>query len=208
MPPNRAPDKGLSARRPPARPWQRPCRALWGGVRGKRPRVYYGWAIVAAAFGLSFASGPGQSFSFSVFQPEILRDLGLSATDFSLIYALGSGFSALTVLLLGPALDRYGSRAVTALLALLLVAGTAGMAVANGFLSLLVALAVVRAIGQGCLMTTSQFLTSQWFVSRRGHALSLATPLKKATGIIDTNFNKKKKEKEKKERKKKKKKKN
>ena len=105
-------------------------------------RFFYGYVVVAAAFVLSFASGPGQSFLFSVFQPEILRDTGLSATRFSLIYALGSGFSAALVLVLGRTLDRFGSRAVSFVLALLLIGASAGMAMATGFFSLLVALAV------------------------------------------------------------------
>ena len=145
-------------------------------------RFFYGYVVVAAAFVLSFASGPGQSFLFSVFQPEILRDTGLSATRFSLIYALGSGFSAALVLVLGRALDRFGARAVSFVLALLLIGASAGMAMATGFFSLLVALAVLRAIGQGCLITTSQVLTSQWFVTRRGFALSLTT-----MGVVCSN---------------------
>lgn len=131
---------------------------------------------------MSFASGPGQSFAFSVFQPAILAETNLTATRFSLIYALGSGFSALVVFVLGRGLDRFGVRSTTFVLAALLFAGSLGMAFAGGFLSLLVALALLRAIGQGCLPTTAQVLTSQWFVSRRGWALSLAT-----MGVVASN---------------------
>lgn len=145
-------------------------------------RIFYGYAIVAVAFVLTFSSGPGQTFTFSVFQPEILRSTGISATTFSLIYALGSGFSAIVVLILGRSLDRFGARASTFALAVLLFLSTVGMFFANGFLSLLLALALLRAIGQGCLPTTAQVLTSNWFTRKRGRALSLGT-----MGVVTAN---------------------
>ena len=144
-------------------------------VQEEKPRIFYGYSIVAAAFVLMFASGPGQTFSFSVFQPEILRDTGLSTTTFSLIYALGSGFSAILAFILGRCLDRFGARASLLVIAVLFTASCVGMSLASGFLSLLFALAFLRALGQGCLPTTAQVLTSQWFVTKRGFALSLGT---------------------------------
>lgn len=148
---------------------------------GRRP-IFYGYAIVAAAFVLTFASGPGQTFAFSVFQPAILKDTGLSASTISLIYALGSGFSAIIVFILGRCLDRFGARASLVVIAILLFVASLGMALAAGFLSLLLGLALLRAIGQGCLPTTASVLTSQWFVIRRGFALSLAT-----MGVVTAN---------------------
>lgn len=145
-------------------------------------RIFYGYSIVAVAFVLTFASGPGQTFTFSVFQPEILRSTGISATTFSLIYALGSGFSAMVVLILGRSLDRYGVRASAFVLGTLLFLSCVGMSFAGGFISLLLALALLRAIGQGCLPTTAQVLTSQWFTRKRGRALSLGT-----MGVVTAN---------------------
>ncbi|MDE0597246.1 MAG: MFS transporter [Roseibacillus sp.] len=162
--------------------WHPASPALWAAMRGGQRPIFYGYAIVAAAFVLTLASGPGQSFAFSVFQPEILKDTGLSATSFSLIYALGSGFSAFLIFILGRCLDRFGARASLVVIAILLFVASLGMALATGFLSLLLALALLRAIGQGCLPTTASVLTSQWFVTRRGFALSLGT-----MGVVTAN---------------------
>ena len=41
-------------------------------------RAFYGWTILAVAGLGIFASGPGQSHTFSVFVGPIGRDLGLS----------------------------------------------------------------------------------------------------------------------------------
>jgi hypothetical protein len=41
---------------------------------------YYGWLIVAIGALVSFCSGPGQSYVFSIFIDSIIADTGLSRT--------------------------------------------------------------------------------------------------------------------------------
>ncbi|MDG1273912.1 MAG: MFS transporter, partial [Alphaproteobacteria bacterium] len=58
-------------------------------------KFFYGWTILAVAgFGI-FASGPGQSHTFSVFIGPISRDLGVGATAISSAYGLATLIAAL-----------------------------------------------------------------------------------------------------------------
>jgi len=133
---------------------------------------------------LSFASAPGQSFLFSVFKPRILEELSLSETQFSLIYTLGTGFSALMVSVLGRSIDRFGLRSVLFIIALLFLCSCIGMSIARSFVPLLLALASLRALGQGSLVNSAQILTSQWFIEKRSFALSLVSMGIVLAGII------------------------
>ena len=120
-----------------------------------------------------FASGPGQSYLFAVFIDPILRETGLSRTYVSTLYALGTGASALMVVLVGRLVDRYGARAMLAAIALAFGGACFGMAAAAGPLALLLGFAALRALGQGSLSVTATLLTAQWFVRYRGRAMSL-----------------------------------
>ena len=73
-------------------------------------RVFYGWMMVfVAAMGL-FASGPGQSHTFSVFNQLIAEDLGLSLTDVSWAYGIATTAAAFALPLMGRQVDRFGAR--------------------------------------------------------------------------------------------------
>src|SRR5689334_25160081 len=86
----------------------------------RRPRLYYGWACVAAAALAMVATLPGRTMGLGLVTEPLLRDLGLSRTSYGTINLwatlLGAGFG----LGAGRVLDRVGARAVLAALALLL----------------------------------------------------------------------------------------
>ncbi len=52
-------------------------------LRGRRP--FYGWAIVAVGGLVAFSSGPGQTYTFSVFIDPIIEDTGVERTLISTI---------------------------------------------------------------------------------------------------------------------------
>ena len=72
---------------------------LLDGIRGKivsgvGRRFFYGWTIVGVASLVIFASGPGQSHTFSVFVEPIGRDLGVSSAAIATAYGLATLFAA------------------------------------------------------------------------------------------------------------------
>lgn len=80
------------------------------------------WSIlVGASVLLSLAMGMRQSFG--LFQPSIIRDVGLTTADFSLATALQNVVWGVTQPVVGAMADRYGSRFVMAAGVLVYAAG-------------------------------------------------------------------------------------
>src|SRR5271154_489679 len=90
----------------------------------RRPELFYGWFVVAAAFGVTFV-GFGGAYSFSAFIESLQREFAASRGSVSLIFSLagflyfGLGFVS------GPLADRLGSRSMAILGMLLLGLGLA-----------------------------------------------------------------------------------
>ncbi len=136
-------------------------------------RTFYGWImVVVAGMGL-FASGPGQSHTFSVFNQLIADDLGLSLTDVSWAYGLATTVAAFLLPVMGRQVDQYGAR--KSLIFIVIGLGAACFvfgAVAN-MLWLVVGFGLLRFLGQGSMMLGSANLVAQWFTKKRGFAMSL-----------------------------------
>jgi len=91
----------------------------------KRPRIFYGWVVVCAAF-VSMALAFVIWNSFSVFLVAITADYGWSRGSVSLAFSLFTIVYGLSSPLTGIAVDRFGPRVVMPLGALLLAAGLFG----------------------------------------------------------------------------------
>ena len=129
--------------------------------------------MLAVASLTMFASGPGQSHTFSVFLLPISEDLGISRTSVSSAYAFATLVAAFGLPHVGRLVDRHGVR--TVLTGVGVALGTAAIAfgVVSGFVLLTVGFAALRFFGQGSLMLCAGNLASQWFDRKRGLALSL-----------------------------------
>jgi MFS family permease len=136
-------------------------------------RFFYGWAILGVAGLGIFASGPGQSHSFSVFVGPIGRELGLSNAVIASAYGLATLGAALCLPFMGRLVDRHGPRRMSLAVILLLGLACMGFGAAGGVISLALAFAALRFLGQGSLMLICANLVAQWFSRRRGFALSL-----------------------------------
>ena len=142
---------------------------------GPGRRIFYGWFIVAAAGLVVFSSGPGQSYVFAVFIDSIIEDTGLSRTGISVLYLASTILSAILVTFVSRLADRYGPRIMLVAAGLGLGAACFGMAAATHILLFYLAFAALRALGQGSLSINCILLVNQWFVSKRGRAVSLMT---------------------------------
>ena len=138
-------------------------------------RVFYGWFIVGAAGLVTFCTGPGQSYVFSVFVDSIIEDTDLSRTGISLLYTASTAVSAVLVTLVSRLADRYGPRIMLVAAGLGLGAACFGMATATNILLFFIAFASLRALGQGSLGINCILLVNQWFVSLRGRAVGMMT---------------------------------
>ena len=154
------PDRGLS-------------RARELTVRTLGSRFFYGWAVLGVAALAIFASGPGQSHTFSIFDAPIGAELGISATAIASAYGGATLAAALALPLMGRLLDQIGPRRM-----LLMVGAAFGLACTafsqvGGMAALAIGFAVLRFLGQGSLMLGGTNLVAHWFSRKRGFALSL-----------------------------------
>lgn len=140
-------------------------------LRRRRPQA----RILALAFTAKFASAPGQSFLLAVFVEGLLTGTDLSRTTLSALYALATVSSAALVLGLGRAADRIGLRVLWAAVALGLAAACALASVAAGIVTAFVALALLRAFGQGSFPLVGTLLVARTFRGRPGQAMALAS---------------------------------
>ena len=126
----------------------------------------------AAALGL-FASGPGQSHTFSVFNGPIGEDLGISSTSIATAYALATIAAALLLPRMGRLVDQHGPR--KSLIGIVTALGLACLffGAAANYLWLVVGFGLLRFLGQGSMMLGSANLVAQWFTAKRGIAMSM-----------------------------------
>jgi len=149
-----------------------------GGLRAAafnalNARAFYGWTILAVAGLGIFASGPGQSHTFSVFVGPIGDDLGLSKAAIASAYGLATLVAAFLLPKMGRLVDRHGPRRMTTVVTLLLGLACMAFGAAGGIVTLALGFGALRFFGQGSLMMNCANLVAQWFSRRRGFAMSL-----------------------------------
>ncbi len=129
--------------------------------------------MVALAFVASLASSPGQSYWLSLFVDDLIDATGLSRAAFSAVYAAATGCSALTVLAIGRLVDRRGVGTAWAAVAVGLAVGCGVASLAAGAVSAFVALALLRAFGQGSFPLLGTLMVAARFDGWRGRALAV-----------------------------------
>ena len=141
--------------------------------RVARTPFYYGWVVLFVAALASFVSGPGQTFTFSVFQDSFINDLGLSATAISTLYLFGSLTAAGMIIFIGRSLDRYGPRRMMVVSVVVLGLGALWLSRVHSSWQLFVGFTIMRTMGQGALSLIPATVVSIWFVRKRAMALAL-----------------------------------
>jgi MFS family permease len=142
-------------------------------VTSARPRPFYGWFVVAAAFAVTFI-GFGCAYTFSAFVEPLQRDFGASRGSVSLVFSLagflyfGLGFIS------GPLADRIGSRPLAVLGMILTGLGLALASVARSLTEVYAAYGLGVGVGVGCAYVPAIGAVQRWFVRRRGFASGLA----------------------------------
>ena len=147
-------------------------RAAWPG--GIRLPVFYGWVLVAVAF-VTMAVGVNARTAFSLLFPAILDEFGWDRGMTAGAFSFGFLVSALVTPCIGWAMDLRGPRLVIELGVAAMGAGLILAVLVREPWQLYLSLGALVGGGVNCLAYTGQSLyLTNWFVRRRGLALSIA----------------------------------
>lgn len=127
--------------------------------------------MAVAGLGVFF-SGPGQTYSVSVFINSYITEFGWSRAYVSSLYSMGTLLAGLLLTLMGRLIDRFGHRLTTSVIVAAFGLVCFYMTMVFHPIMLLVGFFLVRLLGQGSMTLTSSTLVAQWFVSKRGRAMS------------------------------------
>ena len=143
-------------------------------LRGIRLPFFYGWLLVAVAF-VTMAIGVNARTAFSLLFPAILAEFGWDRGITAGAFSFGFLVSAVVTPFVGRLMDLRGPRIIVELGVLTMSAGLILASLVSEPWELYLTLGVLTGGGVNCLAYTGQsiYLTN-WFVRRRGLALSIA----------------------------------
>ena len=144
--------------------------------RTAKPKIFYGWYIVAVGFLANVASSFALASTMSIFLKPLTADLGISRGVFSLLRSGEGIISAFIAPLVGTLVDRYGGR-------WLMVIGTAIVAIGYFLLTHIESFAQFAAIrltlvslGDSMMgYMVVNVIIAQWFMRQRSRALAISS---------------------------------
>lgn len=146
----------------------------------RRSPIFYGWVVWLFSTAGFLLSIPGQTMGMAVFTDTFIEVLGLSRTQLSVAYLLGTVASSFFLTRAGRWYDRFGGRIMiagsAAALGLMvlyisgvdLLSNALGGSAPVAFTLILLGFFGVRFFGQGVLTSCSRNVLLLWFVRRRG----------------------------------------
>lgn len=148
---------------------------------------YYGWVnVVVAAVAMS-ATLPGRTYGLALIKEPLRADLGLDDLRFNWLNFWAIIVGAVLVPPVGWLIDRLGTRGTLALVAAALAGCVLAMSRVTDETQFLVALTLVRGLGQGALSVVAIALVGKWFRRRAGLAMGVFTVLL-AVGFLGPIF--------------------
>jgi len=145
-----------------------------GPPGGIRLPLFYGWILVAVAF-VTMAVGVNARTAFSLLFPAILDEFGWDRGMTAGAFSFGFLVSALVTPCVGWLMDLRGPRLVIELGVVAMAAGLILAVLVREPWQLYLSLGALVGGGVNCLAYTGQSLyLTNWFVRRRGLALSIA----------------------------------
>jgi len=119
------------------------------------------------------ATSPGQTFGISIFNPSFRQTLGLSHSQLTGTYMVGTLLAALPQPFIGGMMDRFGIRRVMFIIVVFLGLACIFMSQVQNLLMLLLAFFFLRLLGQGALTLLANNSLAMWFQVRLGTAAGM-----------------------------------
>jgi MFS family permease len=128
---------------------------------------------VFAASLITAATAPGQTAGLSAFTDPLIEQLGISRTDISVSYLIGTLVGAAALPFVGRGLDRWGARAVITVAALVFSATLLALSFVTDVAGLTAGFVFLRMAGQGALTLAATTAVVKALTTRRGLGLGI-----------------------------------
>lgn len=139
----------------------------------KKPKLFYGYWIVAVALLCMFISAGAVVYSFPLFYKPLAAEFEWSRSTISIAFTIHFVIQALTLPFVGKIIDHYGARKVIALGAVISGFGFLWLAFMQDLWSFYGGYAVIG-LGMAAMgMVPATRTVSNWFTKRRGLALGI-----------------------------------
>ena len=125
-------------------------------------------------FVMMFATSPGQTYFIALFSGEIRADLSLSHGEFGAIYSVATLASAVVLLWSGALVDRIDLRRFARFAVIGLAAACLILSVSQNVGMLLIAIFLLRQMGQGLMYMTSTTAMVRYLEPNKGKATALS----------------------------------
>ena len=157
--------------------------------RDERPRIYFGWWLVGAAFVAQLIAVGAQNYVFGAFQTPMTTELDWSSSQYVAARTMGMALFALTGLLIGTYVDRNGGRRLMRIGAVILGVAMLGQSFVQELWQWWLLNGVI--LTSGAAMTGNLVVNvtvAKWFVELRGRASGIASMGVSFAGISITPF--------------------
>ncbi|MSQ14827.1 MAG: MFS transporter [Dehalococcoidia bacterium] len=144
-------------------------------TRQRRPRIFYGWYIVAASVAMNFYLSLAFFQGFQIFFLPILTEFGWSRTVMSGAFSLRQLESGALAPLIGFLVDRWGPRTIITTGVLIGGAGMVMLSLINSVWMFYAAFLIISFGASGASHgITWPIVVSNWFRRLRGRALGIS----------------------------------
>ncbi len=132
-------------------------------------------ALLGFGLLMAFGSSFGQSFFVGLYQAPLREAFDLSASGFGAAFSAVTLVSAAILPWTGRVIDQVSLRTYTAATILILACAALTLAFNTYFVLFVVALFVLRHVGQGLMSHTSSTAMGRYFTANRGKAVTIAS---------------------------------
>ena len=151
-----------------------------------RPRIFYGWWMIAITSWMAFFASGIFFRGFTVFVPALRDSLGISQAQTNLIFSLARAEGGLEGPFAGWLIDKFGNRRLLIPSVLLAVVGYFALSqYVNGFWSFALVYLLMVSLGNSIAFQHAMFAgINQWFRRRRSLAISILAAVSSLGGLF------------------------
>lgn len=138
------------------------------------PLIRQEWRLLLFGFVMMFATSPGQTYFIALFSGEIRADLSLSHGEFGAVYSIATLSSAVVLLWTGALVDRVDLHRFARYSVIGLAIACLSLAVSQNIFMLVIAIFLLRQLGQGLMYMTSTTAMVRYLEPNKGKANALS----------------------------------